>query len=45
MMSQYTTPSPTIGVSDGSPYAYRWGKAGTLPVVFVQLKVYWASLR
>jgi hypothetical protein len=45
MTSQYTTPSLTIGASDGTPYAYRCGKASTVPVVFFQLKVCWASMR
>jgi hypothetical protein len=43
MMSQYTTSNLTIGASDGPPY--RCGKAGTVPVVFFQLKVCWASMR
>jgi hypothetical protein len=41
----YTTPNLTIGASDGTPYAYRCGKAGTVPFVFLQLKVSWASMR
>jgi hypothetical protein len=46
MMSQYTTPNLTIGASNGTTYAYRhYEKAGTVPVVFFQLKLCWASMR
>jgi pimeloyl-ACP methyl ester carboxylesterase len=37
MMSQYTTPNLTIDASNGSACAYRrYGKGGTVPVVFFQ---------
>jgi pimeloyl-ACP methyl ester carboxylesterase len=36
-MSQYTTPNLTIEASNGITYAYRrYGKAGTVPVLFFQ---------
>src|SRR6202050_4610975 len=36
-MSQYTTPNLSITSPNGTSYAYRhFGKAGTIPVVFLQ---------
>lgn len=36
-MSQYTTPNLTVEAAGGTRYAYRrYGKAGTVPVVFFQ---------
>ncbi len=36
-MSQYTTPNLTVLASNGTNYAYRrYGKSGTVPVVFFQ---------
>ncbi|WP_326844582.1 alpha/beta hydrolase (plasmid) [Streptomyces sp. NBC_01558] len=36
-MTQYTTPNRTVEASNGSTYAYRrYGKPGTIPVVFFQ---------
>ena len=37
LTSQYTTPNRTVEAVDGTTYAYRrYGKAGTVPVVFLQ---------
>jgi pimeloyl-ACP methyl ester carboxylesterase len=37
LMSQYTTPNLTIDAANGTAYAYRrYGKAGTVPVIFFQ---------
>jgi pimeloyl-ACP methyl ester carboxylesterase len=37
LTSQYTTPNRTVAAVDGTTYAYRrYGKAGTVPVVFLQ---------
>ena len=36
-MSQYTAPNLSVDAANGSTYAYRrFGKAGTVPVVFFQ---------
>jgi pimeloyl-ACP methyl ester carboxylesterase len=37
IMSQYTAPNLSVDAANGSTYAYRrFGKAGTVPVVFFQ---------
>src|SRR3954462_13631283 len=37
LTSQYTTPNRTVAAVDGTTYAYRrYGKVGTVPVVFLQ---------
>src|SRR6202451_4665695 len=37
MMSQYTVPNMELKAPNGTSYAYRrFGKAGTIPVVFLQ---------
>jgi len=37
LTSQYTTPNLTIDAANGTAYAYRrYGKAGTVPVIFFQ---------